>query len=203
MKKALGGCLIVGVLILVVGGGAAWFFVLKPMWQAGSELVAAGKQFAQIAELDAKVRNTSAFRVPGDGRLEEAQVARFLAVQEAIDRALGGDWQALEQKYQTLQQSLRQEGREPNLQELFGAYSDLSHIILRAKEAQVDALNAQGMSLDEYRWVRTQAYIAVGIAMNDETPAQLQGSNAAHNADLLRPHRDTLQRTLPTSWLGF
>jgi len=203
MKKGLLGCLVVGLLILVVGGAVSWFVVIKPMWDAGSELYSAGQQWMKVAELDAKVRNTAAFAEPADGRMSEAQVERFLAVQSAIESGLGDQWQALEQKYEQLKQSIAREGREPNLQEILGAYSDVSGIILTAKQAQVDALNAKGMSLAEYRYLRMQAYMAAGIALNDETPKELAGSAAAHNAELMRPHRELLQRTLPTAWLGF
>jgi hypothetical protein len=203
MNKTLGGCLAV-VLVLIVGGAAVgWFVVVKPLWQAGSELVEVGKQWAQVAELDETVRNRATYTPPAQDRLDDAAVGRFIAVQSAIERALGGNWQALQQKYEALEQRVKTEGREPTLGELFGAYNDLSGIILAAKRAQVEALNASGMSLAEYRYLRMQGYMAAGIALQDETPPQLEGSAAAHNAALLRPHRELLQRTLSTAWLGF
>lgn len=203
MNKGLLGCLIVGAVILVVGGALSWFVVIKPMWDAGSEIYSAGQQWVQVAELDAKVSNTRSFAQPADGRLSADQVQRFLAVQSAIEQGLGGNWKALEEKYDNLKRTVKEEGREPNLQEIFGAYGDLSGIILTAKQAQVEALNAQGMSLAEYRYLRMQAYMAAGIALNDETPKEFAGSAAAHNAELLRPHQEMLKRTLPTTWLGF
>ncbi len=203
MKKGvLIGCAVV-LLILVLGGAAAWFVVIRPMWNAGAELMEAGRQWVQIAELDARVQNTASFTEPAEGRLDAASVQRFVTVQGAIASALGEDWKALEQKYEDLKRSLDQEGREASLQEVFAAYGDLSGIVLTAKQAQVEALNASGMSLEEYRWLRAQAYAAAGLALGDETPQALAGSAAAHNAELLRPHRELLQRTLATAWLGF
>jgi hypothetical protein len=203
MNKTLGGCLAVALVAIVGSAAAGWFIVVKPLWQAGSELVEVGKQWAQVAELDATVRNTTHYSPPTQDRLDANAVGRFIAVQSAIEQALDGNWQALEQKYEALDRRVRQEGREPSLTELFGAYNDLSGIILAAKRAQVDALNASGMSLAEYRYLRLQGYMAAGIALQDETPLQLEGSTAAHNAALLRPHRELLQRTLSTAWLGF
>jgi hypothetical protein len=203
MNKGLLGCLIVGLVLLVVGGALSWFVVIKPMWDAGSEIYAAGQQWVQVAELDAKVSNTRAFTEPVDGRLNADQVQRFLAVQSAIEQGLGGNWKALEEKYDALKRGVEQENREPSLQEIFGAYGDLSGIVLTAKQAQVEALNKQGMSLAEYRYLRMQAYLAAGIALNDETPKEFAGSAAAHNAELMRPHKEMLERTLPTAWLGF
>ena len=128
---------------------------------------------------------------------------RFVTVQGAIAGALGENWKALEQKYEALKRGLEQEGREASLQEVFAAYGDLSGIVLTAKQAQVEALNASGMSLQEYRWLRAQAYAAAGLALGDQTPQAPEGTAAAHNAELLRPHRELLQRTLATAWLGF
>jgi hypothetical protein len=203
MKKALGGCLVVGLVLLVGGATVGWFVVVKPLWQAGSELVEAGKQWAQVAELDASVRNTSRYSPPAGDRLDAGAVERFITVQAAIEQALGSDWKALEQKYEALNRSFEDEAREPSLQELFGAYSDLSGLILTAKRAQVDALNAIGMSLEEYRYLRVQSYMAAGIALHDESPLAVEDTAVAHNAALLRPHRELLTRTLSTTWLGF
>jgi hypothetical protein len=203
MNKTLGGCLAVALVAVVGGAIAGWFIVVKPLWQAGSELVESGKQWAQVAEMDASVSNAAPYTPPAQDRLDGDAVARFIAVQLAIEQALGGNWQALEQKYEALDQRVKAEGRNPTMSELFGAYNDLSGIILAAKRAQVDALNAQGMSLAEYRYLRMQGYMAAGLALQDETPQQLEGSAAAHNAALLRPHRELLQRTLSTAWLGF
>ena len=205
MKKWLGGCLIAGVLVLVVGGGLTYWFVVRPLWNAGAELVGSATQWARLAELDTQVRNTEAFQAPADERLSAAQVQRFVQVQQHVADALGEDWKALEQKYEALQQTLKASGREPSLQELFGAYNDLSGVLLTAKQAQVQALNAQGLSLAEYRWVRTQAYAASGLALAEGVAPEAAGLSPVtrHNADLLRPHRALLQKTLATTWLGF
>lgn len=42
------------------------------------------------------------------------------------------------------------------------AYRDLSAAWLDAKRTQVEALNTAGLSLEEYRWIRDQAYRALG-----------------------------------------
>jgi hypothetical protein len=203
MKKALGGCLAIGLVLMIGGGVVGWFVVVKPMWEAGSELIAAGQQWMKVAELDEQVRNTSPFSPPPDDRLDASLVDRFIAVQGAIEQALGGDWKLLEEKFERLDQGADADGREPTLQELFGGFNELSAIVLVAKQAQVDALNARNMSLEEYRYLRMHGYMAAGIALQDETPLQLEGSVAAHNAELLRPYREILLRTLSTTWLGF
>jgi hypothetical protein len=56
---------------------------------------------------------------------------------------------------------------------LISAYRDLATGYVEAKRVQVDALNEAGLSLDEYRWVRRQAYTALGMPMMDMDVAQL------------------------------
>ena len=205
MKKALTGCLVVVVLALVLGAGGLWWFVLRPAWDAGSALVGAAEQWQQLAELEAEVAEDDAgFAGPADGRLQAEQVARFVAVQQHIAAALGEDWKTLEAKYQAMEAQQDAEGREPDMAEALGAWEDLSGILLAAKRAQVDALNEAGMGLNEYRWVRDQAYMALGLASSDAAPPPaLADSAMAHNAQLLRPHAELLQKTLATAWLGF
>ena len=50
---------------------------------------------------------------------------------------------------------------------LVSAYRDLAVGYVEAKQVQVDALNEAGFSLAEYRWVRSQAYAALGMPMMD------------------------------------
>ena len=49
-KKLLTGCLVV-VLVLVVGAGAAWWFLLRPMWNAGGEMLSGAKDWATSLDL--------------------------------------------------------------------------------------------------------------------------------------------------------
>jgi hypothetical protein len=50
---------------------------------------------------------------------------------------------------------------------LMAAYRDLAAAWLDAKRSQVEALNDVGLSLEEYRWIRDQAYQAIGIPFMD------------------------------------
>jgi hypothetical protein len=56
---------------------------------------------------------------------------------------------------------------------LLQAYGDLAATWIAAKRAQVDALNAAGLSLEEYRWIRDEAYRALGMAFMDLDLAKL------------------------------
>jgi hypothetical protein len=201
-KKVLGGCLAVGLLLLVIGGASVFWFVVRPLWQVGSAISDSAQQWQQVAQLEQQVRNRQTFREPAEGRLDTQQVQRFVAVQQQIAERLGGRIEQLDEKYRELKQRQSRDGREPGVQDMFVAYSDLSGLIVEAKRAQVEALNAQGLSLEEYRWVRAQAFFALGLAAQDATPPQLADSALAANAELLRPHRELLAKTAATAWLG-
>lgn len=172
MKKALGGCLVAAVVLLVLGGAALWFFVLKPAAQvAGTAIDGArdsiaqvteiGRTVAQMRELESGVRTTG-FVEPADGGLAPAQVERFLAVHAAVVAALGPA---------SLPGAAETSGTTGALDEAAGALRALAGLGaagMAAKQAQVDALNAQSMSLAEYRWIRERAVAALvagGVTM--------------------------------------
>jgi hypothetical protein len=50
---------------------------------------------------------------------------------------------------------------------LLSAYRDLAATWLDAKRNQVEALNNANLSLEEYRWIRDQAYRALGQPFMD------------------------------------
>jgi hypothetical protein len=202
MKKALAGCLIVALLALVVGGGALWYFVLRPGWNAASELVEAGKQWADLAQIDAQVENQGSFEPPADGRLAGDTLQRFLAVQQDLDARIGARLGTLEARYREIEAQQRASGRTPGVQDLLGAYGDLFGLLKEARQAQVEALNAQKLSLAEYRWARNQAYAALALTAMPQLPPGTDTTLAA-NAEALRPHRELLARTLATTWLDF
>lgn len=204
MKKALGGCLVVALLLLVVGGGALWWFVLRPAWQAGNELIGAATQFAQIAQIEMKIANRTPYTPPDDGRIPPDALARFIAVQQTLNTRAGDSLAVLEIKYKELEARNTSSSAEPDISDVLTAYGDLFGLVREAKVAQVDALNAQSMSIDEYRWLRSQAYLALGLANADDAPPPaLQGTAVADNALLLQPHRALLESTAATAWLGF
>ena len=57
--------------------------------------------------------------------------------------------------------------------QLVSAYRDVAAAWMDAKRAQVEALNAERFSLEEYRWVRNQVYLAVGIPYVDIDVAKI------------------------------
>ncbi|MEO8001401.1 MAG: hypothetical protein ABI644_05955 [Arenimonas sp.] len=247
MKKWLVGCLITGLLLLVVGGGLAYWFIWRPLSAAGGEFMGQVDDLKKIGEADQAVKNKSSFTAPVDGILSGAQINAFVTIQQTISDKMGPDFALLEEKYKKANETSESKA-DPNLKDVMGAYADMTKLIGRAKQAQVEALNVQNMSLEEYRWIRTQVSSALPfIAMDPPKPvaavstdsatpmeestevdtatndamaqakeatdaamkqvqemqdAMPDGAAAKANAELLRPHKELLFKTMTAAWLS-
>ena len=150
------GCLGVILVLLIALGAAGWWFVLRPFQQ----MAAVVQEVATIQQLDQRVTNTESYTPPDGGELSEAQVTRYVSVLRSVRDDLDVRLAQLEARYGDIG------GRQPELMDvprLASAYVDLFRLLVQAKEAQVAALNAEGFSLAEYRWVRSQVLIAAGL----------------------------------------
>lgn len=157
MKKLAIGCGLALLIALVLGSVGAYYFIYRP----AKAFVASMTQIGEVAELDAKVTNTRTFEPPADDALNEAQVRRFVAVQEGLHARMGARLSELKAKYEAIDAR----GGNVGVTEAVGAYRDLFSIIAEAKKAQVDGLNAQSFSVAEYTWVKTRFYEAAGVAV--------------------------------------
>ncbi len=157
MKKLVIGCGLALVLCAIAASAGLYYFVYRP----ARTFLASISQVGEVAEMDARVANTAAFTAPADGRLNEAQVRRFVSVQESLHARMGTRASELQAKYKAIEQ--RQDSGVA-LADVVGAYRDLFGVIAEAKSAQVDALNAQALSLGEYAWVKTRFYEAAGVS---------------------------------------
>lgn len=211
MKKLVIGCLLL-VVLLGVGGAIASYFI----YRSAKQYVASFTELSKVAEADARVANTAAFAPPASSELSPQMVERFMAVQEAIRTRLGSRMDALQEKYKRFDNQQEQ----PGLTDLIGAYRDLAGIITEAKQAQVDALNAQSFSLAEYAWVRREVYRAAGLpgpgldlskivealqsGQMPEGPVQdtLAGSAPPANRTLVAPHVKRLEEQVALAWFG-
>lgn len=208
-KKLLTGCLVV-VLVLVVGAGAAWWFLLRPMWNAGGEMLSGAKDWATSLDLGADITNQTPYDPPADGRLTQAQVAALVQVQSAVMRDMGTDLQALAERARRAQAE-RAQGQPPDLQDAATLYREGIAVMGRLKAAQARAVNETGLSRDEYAFVRRQAMAALPLLVDVESMPGLGGipglptaapkddadrEAALHNAELLRPHLPLLNQTL-------
>jgi len=169
MKKLAIGCGIVAVL-LAVSGVVAAYFIYSKVKSTVTEFAALG----EIPAIERGVRNTGAFAPPESGELTEAQVARYVKVQQDVRALLGTRFDQFQAKYAELSRRLsKQEGTVVDAPSVIAAYRDLARTYVDAKKAQVEALNRSGFSLSEYRWVRQQAYAAIGMPVMDLDVAKM------------------------------
>jgi hypothetical protein len=205
VKKVVLGCLVV-VALVAIGGAIGTYWV----YQKVKDTVAEFSQFQQLPDLERQVRNTSAFTPPGSGELTEGQVERYVKVQDSVRASLGENFGRMQERYKALM--AKEQAAAVDLPQILSAYRDLASSYMAAKRAQVDALNAQGFSVDEYRWVRQQVYQAVGLPYLDidvgklvesissgstaGEPARMVGavgpSGPEANQRLVEPYQDTL-----------
>lgn len=150
------GCGALVLIVLVAGGAALWWFVARPI----AQIATAAQDVARIQEIDARVVDRDPYAPPADGALADAQVERYLAVLQRVRGDLEGSYRTLEARYAEI------DGRRPELADvprLAGAYADFLGLLVAAKESQVAALNAEGFSLAEYAWVRSEVLRAAGL----------------------------------------
>ena len=125
--------------------------------------------------IDQKLVNTSPYQGPANGELTASQVERFLRVQGHVKATLGARTEAFTEKYKELG-TTRPDGTEvpPSLTQLLGGLGDMSKVYMDARQAQVEALNAEKFSRDEFSWVRLRVYQAAGIEVAGYEPREIE-----------------------------
>jgi hypothetical protein len=215
MKKLAIGCL----LALVVGGVAAAggaYYLYYRVKSTVSQFAELGK----IPQIEAGVRIQTPFLVPTTGDLTQSQVDRFVQVQTKVRERLGRNFEDLQRKYKTLAD--KKEATAADLPQLIAAYRDLAASWLDAKRAQVEALNEAGLSLSEYRWIRSESYRALNVPFvdidfgkiaeeikNGKQPSgeilvggAFTGPAPAGNAKLVERYRKLLEDNMPMAAFG-
>lgn len=212
------GCLGVFVIVVVVAGVLAWFFVGRPVMN-GLET------FRDIHQTNERIENRASYDPPATGELTRDQVERFVAVQRSISEEMKQRLEELEQKYEQVNNQWDQ--REPTVREAIGVWQDLGQLYADAKAIQVEALNEQGFSLEEYRFVRHSFYQAlgyelipynldsiaraasegdVGMGMDFERfraeQSQIPEQTLAKNRELVMEYADGAEEWLAFAWWG-
>jgi len=215
-KNLLIGCLILFVVVVIGGGIAGYFFVYRP----ASEYVQSFSEMGKVSELDKSIANTESFAPPADNLLTQDEVDRFVRVQRHMVEAMGSELDRLKQKYDAFGKPPEEGGTTPGITDVMGAWKDLSATIVKAKELQVDAMNQESFSKEEYEWVRSSFWQALGtafVSMNmakmaeaiqTQNPDVLKeqtsaGEAPAPNQELVKPYQEEAQQWLAYAWLGF
>jgi hypothetical protein len=194
MKKLAIGCGLV-LLLAMIGVSVAAYVVYSKAREYAQSL----RQFAEIAELDKSVTNKATFHAPANDELTEDAVRRFVAVQESMRAKLGKRLDELTERSNELQRRQESEHRDATPAEAISVVKDLMGLILQAKNAQVEALNASHFSLQEYDWVRRHVYEAAGISIAQVSLANLpdavkNGAAGGGSAEVSRASADVPPR---------
>lgn len=206
-RKLAIGCGVVFVVLFLAGAGVAWWFIGRP----AGELLGSVRDVQRIEQIRDDVRDQGPYDAPADDVLEDGQVDRFLAVQDAMRARLEGRVDELRERYERIEQR----AGDPTPRELAQAATDVTGLLVEATRAQVDALNAQRFSLEEYRWVRARVLQAAGYAAAGYDVTQLTGGDQPSttgapptatvpqaNVDRVAPHRERIEENLVFAWFG-
>lgn len=196
-------------LFLGVAGWAAYNWLVRP----AQTLV---NDFRQVIALDKKVDKQTPY-TPTGTQLSPKQVERFLSVQRSVKGQLGERYKRLETRLNQLAQ--QSEGKITlDYRSALDLFRDSGSLVVDAKQIQVKALNQQGFSAEEYRWVRGQIYSSLGfgipnldtqevlrqIGKGDFNPTVelLRNKPLPANTRLVEPHREELTGYYPFTWFG-
>lgn len=161
MKKLLFGCLVIVVLGGIVAAVGAYI-----LYRAASPLIEDARSYyqglSQLSEIERQIENTSAYAPPASGELTDDQVQRFVRVQQHLRRALGQRMAEIEQKYQHLEAN--SDSHVPvAMTDVLSGLRDITNVYVDARRYQVEALNAERFSQEEYSWVRDRMFQAAGM----------------------------------------
>jgi hypothetical protein len=166
VKKLAIGC---GLVLLLTGMAAAG--VAYYLYRQVSSSIAQFADLARVPDIERAIRNRAPFVPPASAELSDAQVEQLVRIQSEVRKRLGEQMAAFDARYKDL---IRKDTASlADAPAILRAYGDLATAWLDAKRAQVDALNAAGLSLEEYRWIREQAYRALGAPFVDFDIAKL------------------------------
>jgi hypothetical protein len=189
MKKIAIGCGIVLVVVAIAVGVGSWYAIHKV-----KETFAGFADLAKVPDIEKSVENTRPFSPPDSGELTAPQLSRFLAVQEHVKQTLGNRYQELDGKYKALSERIdKHQNTALDFPEVVSAYRDLASMYVEAKRAQVASMNNNNFSLDEYKWVRKQAYLAVGMPVMDfDVSEVIDAVKSGKNMDTAKPAPATM-----------
>ncbi|GIW28655.1 MAG: hypothetical protein KatS3mg070_2018 [Meiothermus sp.] len=197
-------------LLLALAGWAAYALLIRP----AQTLV---NDFRQIITLDQGVVRQTAYTPPENGQLSPEQVQRFVKVQQSVKQQLGERYRRVEARLNQL--ANQQVGQLVlDYRTALDLFREGGSLMLDAKRIQVQALNRQNFSLEEYAWVRTQTYAALGYGVPNLNPQELlrqigardfnprvelaKPEAPAANVRLVEPFRDELVSYYPFTWFG-
>lgn len=209
MKNFAIGCAAVLVLLTVAGVGVVWFKFGDDISAGIDAVQGVAKLAPQFEELNESIENRADYAPPSNEELGEDAFQRFLAAQRQMRNGLEGRLEELQSKYEALEQEIDERGGQAGLGDMMGAYSDLTDLLIDAKRVQVEAINDQNFSLQEYNWVRNQVYRGIGesvavaaIAANPGASGDFKTTVPEATREMVEPYREELMKSHVLAWWG-
>ena len=199
------GCAIAALVACIAFGFLVYFGVYRPARSVMGDL----DQVARLKAMNDGVTNRESFVKPANGELDPDQLARFARVQSGIHAGLGSDYSLLEERAAKLRGLTVTDGdMKPHrlgVREAIMAFHGIGPAMTRAKELQVNALNVEHFSVEEYRWVREHFYRSLGFSRTgayfEDFAAQVKagkGMDVPTEADL--PPEPERNKSLATAY---
>jgi hypothetical protein len=221
MKKILAGCLVV-LVIAMIGFGVAAFYAYRAMKPVIDNASSYMDKAREITRLGDEIKIKSPYQPPANGELTPAQVERFLAVQTRVRSDLSDHWDQVEKKAAEIKAKADANRKDWTLAEFTSVFTDIGTIYLAGRKSQVNALNVQRFSEEEYEWVRMRVYEAAGVELvggidlskveglarenavrsGVEIPKMDLPEVPKKNLELVKPHAAKLKEWLPMAFLG-
>jgi hypothetical protein len=216
MKKLLIGCLVILVLAAVTVAVGSYF-----LYRAASPYIEDARNYlegmSQLGELERQITNRSPYSGPTSGELVDTQVQRFARVQGHVRSQLGQRFKEIESKYEYLRSN-----NNPSVTELLGSLREITGVYVDARRYQVEALNKEGFSQDEYSWVRDRVFAAAGMEIGSQIDIEklseairngtgVEGISTdqipkpdvpAKNRELVKPYIKQMDEWLPLVFFG-
>ena len=182
MKKLLIGCLVIALFaaVLVSVGGYLLYRAAQPVLEDARSYL---QGLAELGELQKAIANQTSYAAPASGELTDAQVQRFVRVQDSVRTALGQRMNEIEEKYKHLKANAESR-QEPSIGEVLSALREVGNLFMQARRYQVEALNREDFSQSEYRWVRDRMFQAAGIEVASMVDLQKLEEAARQNTGL-------------------
>ena len=219
-RKLWLGCGIAALVACITLGLLLYFGVYRPANAVMGDL----DQAAQLQTMNQGVVNRESFLAPTDGTITADQLARFSRVQTGIRTGLGTDYPLLEERAQRLKgltatKDGELQARRLGVRDAITAFGGLGPVLRRAKEIQVNALNVERFSVDEYRWVRERFYRSLGFSrtnvyfedfaaeLKQRKPLEVPSEEglppeSEHNKDLATAYSDSVRSWFPLLVFG-
>jgi hypothetical protein len=162
-RNIIWGCLGSAGLVVILLLVAFYFFVFRPTEAVMADMA----QIAELSDQNEKLRDLSLFAPPVNGLLTSGQLDRFARVQASMRAGLGSDLPVLQERAEKLhgiRDNTTDSNRVLTMREAVVLFKGLGPVLTLAKTIQVEAMNREGFSQSEYRWVRERLYGSLGFS---------------------------------------